>query len=63
MGYQETMDSQDKKAWDHELIINNDMWDVTDAKDIPRGSNIIHSMWAMKKKANGKYRAQLATRT
>ena len=35
---------------------------VVKKKDVPKNADIIDSTWAMKKKANGQYRARLAAR-
>ena len=43
-------------------MVKTEVWDVVDKNSIPKGADIIDSMWAMKKKANGDYRAHLAAR-
>ena len=43
-------------------MMKNKVWMVVKKKDIPKNAYIIDSTWAMKKKANGQYRARLAAR-
>ena len=43
-------------------MLKNGVWEVVDLNSIREGSDIIDSTWAMKKKANGDYRACLAAR-
>ena len=68
LGFKETMASADKddsKAsvdHEHEWMLKNGAWEVVDCHNILQGADIIDSMWAMKKKANGEYHARLATR-
>ena len=65
MSFHEAMASADKKEWEvsvqqeHDPMVRNQVWDVVDKNNILKGTNIIDSMWAMKKKANGDYRACL----
>ena len=40
--------------------MKNDIWDIINAKDVPKGGDTINSSWVMKKRANGDYRACLA---
>ena len=40
-------------------MVKNEIWDVVDKNCIPKGADIVDSMWAMEKKANGDYRAHL----
>ena len=43
-------------------MLKNKVWMVVKKKDVPKNADIIDSMWAMKKKANGQYHARLAAR-
>ena len=47
---------------EHDRMIKNKVWTVIKKKDVPKNADIIDSTWAMKKKANGQYRACLAAR-
>ena len=40
-------------------MVKNEVWDVVDKNSIPKGADIIDSMWATKKKAHRDYRACL----
>ena len=56
----------DEKEWEvsvqceHDQMVKNEVRNVVNEQNIPKGADIIDSMWAMKKKANGDYRACLA---
>ena len=60
------MQRKDKNEWmnsineEHDQMMKNKVWMVVKKKDIPKNADIIDSTWAMKKKANGQYRARLA---
>ena len=62
------MASPDKNEWQalvnhkHTRMLKNGVWEVVDQNNIPEGSDIIDSTWAMKKKANGDHRSCLAAR-
>ena len=43
-------------------MLKNKVWMVIKKKDVPKNADIIDSTWAMKKKANGQYRARLVAR-
>ena len=68
MKYKEAMAGPDKHEWtkaveeEHTRMKNHDVWMPTPIDQIPRGSKILTTTWAMKKKANGKYRARLNAR-
>ena len=65
MSFNEPMAGPDKKGWEasvpceHGRMVQNEVWDAVDKQNIPKGADIIDSMWAMKKKANGDYRVCL----
>ena len=65
MSFHEAMASPDKMHWEasvqheHEWMIKNEEWEVVDKHNVPKDVDVIDSMWAMKKKANGDYRAWL----
>ena len=68
IGYDEAMHRKDKNEWmksineEHDRMMKNKVWMVVKKKDVPKNADIIDSTWAMKKKANGQYRARLAAR-
>ena len=61
LGFNEAMASPNKDDWqaladqEYEMMLKNGVWEVVDRNNIPEGADIIHSMWAMQKKANGDY--------
>ena len=68
LGYEEAMATANKANWEasvdheHECMLKNDVWEVVNSDKVPPGADIIDSMWAMKKKANGEYWVRLAAR-
>ena len=68
LGFDEAVASLEKDNWqasvdwEYEQMLKNGVWEVVDGHNIPKGANIIDSMRAMKKKANGEYQTQLAFR-
>ena len=64
--YDKAMQRKDKNEWlksineEHDRMLKNKVWMVVKKKDVPKNADIIDSMWAMKKKANGQYHARLA---
>ena len=42
---------------EHKRMLKHGVWKVVDQNNVPEGVGIIDSTWAMKKKANGDYRA------
>ena len=68
IGYDEAMQRKDKKLWlnsineEHRRVLKNQVLMVIKKKDVPKNVDIIDSTWAMKKKANGQYRAHLVAR-
>jgi hypothetical protein len=68
MKYDEAMAGPDKDKWkqavkeEHEQMINSNVFEVVPHKDIPEGSKILTSTWAMKKKASGVYHARMNAR-
>ena len=65
MNYKEAMSTEDKEEWDkvvkikHDYMIKYNVFKVN-RKDLPRGTKIFDSTWAMKKKADGTFRARNA---
>jgi hypothetical protein len=61
----EAMTKTDKSNWDeaviqeHDCMTNHKAWEENDRNEVPEGTKIITSTWAMKKKASGTYRARL----
>ena len=68
LGLNLAMASPNKNEWqalvncEHGRMLKNGVWEVVDHNNVPEGCDIIDSTWAMKKKANGNYRACLAAR-
>jgi hypothetical protein len=68
MKYNEAMTKDDKVNWDkaveeeHTRMTDHEAWTVCDREDVPLGTKIITTTWAMKKKANGTYRARMNAR-
>jgi hypothetical protein len=66
--YDEAMSSGDKQKWlramdqKHERMMHHKVFVPVRKDCLPPGTKFIDSTWAMKKKANGTYRAQAATR-
>jgi hypothetical protein len=68
MKYDEAMAGPDKDKWkpavkeEHEHMSKSNVFKVVPYKNVPKGSKILTSMWAMKKKASGVYHAQMNAR-
>jgi hypothetical protein len=68
LNYPEAMACPDKQKWlgaideEHERMLKHQVFEAVKIKDLPVGTKAIDSTWAMKKKANGTYRARLAAR-
>ena len=68
MTYKEAMASVDKDQWDvavkeeHDKMKKYNVFRVVNRKDLPPGTKLFDSTWAMKKKADGSYRARNAIR-
>ena len=68
MTYKEAMASVDKEEWDaavkeeHDKMKKYNVFRVVNRKDLPPGTKLFDSTWAMKKKADGSYRARNAIR-
>lgn len=68
MKYKEAMRSPDKKKWDqavdgeHENMRKYGVWTPVALQDLPPGTKILTTTWAMKKKANGTHRARVVAR-
>ena len=66
--YKQAMKSEDREEWKKEVKKEKERFDknnVLTAKkrsEIPKGTKIMTSTWAMKKKSNGKYRGRLNLR-
>jgi hypothetical protein len=44
---------------EHERMVKNQVWIAVPTKDVPKNAKVMSSIWAMKKKSNGTYRARL----
>jgi histone deacetylase 1/2 len=66
--YKDAMKTADWKQWEkaadeeHDRMVKHNVWLAILRRDIPMAAKIITSTWAMKKKANGTYRARLNAR-
>jgi hypothetical protein len=65
MKYDEAMRTPDVAEWnqavedEHQRMIDNKVWMPVPKAEVPEDAKILTSTWAMKKKANGTYRARL----
>ncbi|KAL7563155.1 hypothetical protein ACA910_014434 [Epithemia clementina (nom. ined.)] len=63
--YKEAMRTPDRDKWqqaveeEYERMINNNVFIPCPKSEVPAGSKILTSTWAMKKKANGVYRGRI----
>jgi hypothetical protein len=68
MKYKEAMAGQDASKWEkaveeeHDRMLKHRVWEPVPVKDLPNNSKVLTSTWAMKKKANGTYRARMNAR-
>jgi hypothetical protein len=68
MKYDQAMQTQDIKEWEqavdkeHERMKGHEVWKAVPNNQVPKGAKILTTTWAMKKKANGTYRARLNAR-
>jgi len=68
MKYNAAMQTKDKVKWEqavekeHERMVDNDVWEPVKKSEIPSGTKVLTSTWAMKKKASGVFRARLNAR-
>ena len=68
MTYNQAMKQPDKPEWiksvdkEHERMSSNNVWTPKYIQDIPQHATILTTKWAMKKKANGTYRARMVAR-
>jgi hypothetical protein len=68
MKYKEAMAGPDASKWEtaveeeHDQMLKHKVWEPVPIKDLPDGSKVLTSTWAMKKKANGTYRARMNAR-
>ena len=68
MKYKEAMKTKDAKEWqkaveqEHKRMIERSVWKAVKRQDVPDTAKILTTTWAMKKKANGTYRARLNAR-
>ena len=65
MKYKEAMAGKDADKWqkavdkEHECMMKHEVWMSMPIEEVPENSKILTSTWAMKKKANGTYRARM----
>ena len=68
MKYKQAMKSVDKIDWikavdeEHKRMMDHQVWEAVPKGKIKKGGKVLTSTWAMKKKANGKFRARLNAR-
>jgi hypothetical protein len=67
LNYKEAMRVTDREHWtdsikEHERMIENKFWKPMKQKYLPADAKLLSTTWAMKKKANGKYRARITAR-
>jgi hypothetical protein len=68
MKYKEAMKTPDKPNWikgvneEHERFKKHECFKAVPRAEVPKGSKILTSTWAMKKKASGIFRARLNAR-
>jgi hypothetical protein len=65
MKYDEAMNTADASSWkmaveeEHNRMTENEVWTPVLKSEVPGGAKVLTSTWAMKKKANGTFRARL----
>jgi len=63
--YNEAMNGKDHKEWqeavdkEHQRMLDHKVWEAVPKDEVPKDAKVIGSTWAMKKKANGTYRARI----
>jgi hypothetical protein len=68
MKYKDAMKSPDKKKWDdaveveYHKIMSKEVFEPVPIENVPKDAKVLTSTWAMKKKANGVYRARITAR-
>ena len=68
MKYQEAMATKDKAEWmksvkeESDCLVHHKVFESVPRKEVPPGSKILSSTWAMKKKPNGKFWARVNAR-
>jgi hypothetical protein len=68
MKYKEAMATADRAKWEkaveeeHKRMLKHKVWKPVSRDEVPKGAKILTSTWAMKKKANGTYRARANAR-
>ena len=68
MKFKEAMKGKDSVQWqkavdeEHERMQKHCVWESVPVSELPESSKVLTSTWAMKKKANGTYRARLNAR-
>ena len=65
MKFKEAMAGKNADKWqkavneEHERMMKHEVWVPVPIEEVPQNSKILTSTWAMKKKANGTYRARM----
>ncbi|VEU33926.1 unnamed protein product [Pseudo-nitzschia multistriata] len=68
MNYKQAMATVDRKEWEkaikveHDKMVKYNVFRVVKPKEIPKGTKLFDSTWAMKKKPDGTFRARNAIR-
>jgi len=66
--YRDAMSGEDKEHWkkaiydEHERMVTNKVWIPVKLESLTGNDKILTSTWAMKKKANGQFRARITAR-
>ncbi len=65
MKYKEAINRPDRKAWEneieneHDCMVKNNEWEPAKKSLLPKGTKVIDSTWACKKKSTGKLLGRL----
>ena len=68
LSYEETINGPERDQWlesiekEYQRMIDNGVFIPCAPEDVPVGAKILSNVWAMKKKANGTFRARLNAR-
>jgi Reverse transcriptase (RNA-dependent DNA polymerase) len=68
MNYNRAMSSKDRQKWiyavkeEHDRMVNANVWTAVDRHEINESDKILTTTWAMKKKANGSFKARINTK-
>ena len=66
--YKDAMAGNDRDHWkkaigeEHKRMVDNNVWEPVKIENLPSNAKLLSTTWAMKKKANGQYRARITAR-